>query len=630
MGAIAYLLKPPLLSSLRSRLILLVLIAGLPGFVLVLIMARQQRLDALATMGGQSTSALRLVAMMQATQVETTRALLAALAATPILTQGSVDSCKELLATTMRETTIYQSFSVFDRQGKPRCQNARTGNANIDRLGQTKFFTDTVTARTFTIGVYELESDANIGNLTFGYPVFDTRGALIGVIAASVDTDFMNVAIENLKLSSALVVNVLDRDGTLVARWPFPDTYVGSRFPDLAGNAQILISGSDGLEQSVSLPGSDGVDRIYVNMRVPGVHNNALFVSVGQVPERVYAPIDASLLTNLFVLAIFTGLAFTSAWILTNNTLLKPVSAITRAAREISNGNLNARTQLKYGHGELSELARNFDAMCIDLQKRTEVVARMNTELETRVHLRTDQLQNAMTKLSESREQLRHLSQHQREMLEAEQIRLSREVHDQIGQSLTGLKIDLTSLRKHLSTDVVVPAAKVTGKITEMVEMVDEAIQTTRSIARRLRPTILDDLGLAAAMEFQAKEFQSHNGISCSMVNHNVPDNLNSNVATAAFRIVQEALTNVSRHAQATEVLIELETRDDSLNVQVRDNGRGFVESQGATSSSLGMLGMKERALALGGRVLAQSAAGGGTLISIVLPLVPRPFQGAT
>jgi signal transduction histidine kinase len=247
--------------------------------------------------------------------------------------------------------------------------------------------------------------------------------------------------------------------------------------------------------------------------------------------------------------------------------------------------------------------------------------------------LRTEQLQKAINKLRESREQLRHLSHQQRAVLEEEQTRISREVHDQIGQALTGLKMDLSVLQRRVLADGATPKRAVTDKINDMAHLIDDTIQTTRAIARRLRPTILDDLGLGAAIEWQASDFQQRTGISCTFVNHNVLGSLDRNVATAAYRIVQEALTNVTRHAQASEVLIELELGDDGLKVQVRDNGRGVAAERLENPKSLGVLGMRERAHELGGSVEIQSIGGiggiGGIEESGVLVMARLPTQPA-
>ncbi|NJM40633.1 MAG: HAMP domain-containing protein [Anaerolineae bacterium] len=424
-------------------------------------------------------------------------------------------------------------------------------------------------------------------------------------------------------------MDILDRDGTFVVRWPTPEDYVGKTFSDAPITRKILQDGRSGEEFTGEMEGVEGVQRLYAFKKVPGVPQNDLFINVGIVQELAYASINATLRQNLIVLGVFTLLALAGAWYLSDAIVLRPISAIARAAKAISKGNLSARTQLKYGHGELSLLARDFDEMCGDLQKRTDELEQLNTDLEQRVQLRTDQLQTAVDRLQESRQQLRNLSHQQRELLEEEQARISREVHDQIGQALTGLKMDLAAVQRRMAADGPTPSQAVTDRIAAMAGLIDDTIQTTRAIARRLRPTILDDLGLGDAIEWQASDFQQRTGIVCSVVNHNVLGALNRDVATAAYRIVQEALTNVARHAQATEVLIELELTDDALSIQVRDNGKG-MPAQLEDIKSLGVLGMRERARELGGSLEMQSSNGKGVLVVAQLPKHPVGFTSNT
>ena len=613
------------LFSLRSRLIVLILIALLPGIFLTLFVANSQRQAALRGVEAQNLSTLRSAALAQSLLVASTRTLLTTLAASPVIVDGDRAGCNALLANTLKSVAGYRTFSVSDRTGKSWCR-APNPEAGVDN-SQGKFFLRTLAAKDFSVGGYEIDPVSNRGKLSFGFPVLNERGEVQQVVHAGLDTDSLNSSIDALQLPAGYVVDILDREGTYVVRWPSPDDYVGRRFSDKSIIQQILQQSADGEEHSAEMTGVEGTQRLYAFKRVAGVPDNDIFVNVGIEPGLAYAGINAALRQNLLALGFFMLLTMAVAWVLADSLLLKPVSSIARAAKQITNGNLHARTRLKYDHGELGLLARDFDLMCSDLQKRSDELTRLNAELEQRVHVRTDQLQTAIDKLRESREQLRLLSHHQREMLEEEQTRLSREVHDQIGQALTGLKMDLSTLQKRVVAEISTPTRAVTDKIKSMVELIDEAIQTTRAIARRLRPTVLDDLGLGAAMDWQASDFQQRNGIACNVVNHNVADGLDRNVATAAYRIVQEALTNVTRHAHATEVLIELEHRADGLNIQVRDNGKGVAAGPLNNQKSLGLLGMRERARDLGGTITLQSAEGQGAVLIAMLPLSRASIQ---
>ena len=196
---------------------------------------------------------------------------------------------------------------------------------------------------------------------------------------------------------------------------------------------------------------------------------------------------------------------------------------------------------------------------------------------------------------------------------EAERTRIAREIHDELGQALTGVKMDLAWMRSRLPQD-----GAMGERIEAMGELLEDAVQIGRRISSDLRPGVLDDLGLVAALQWQAREFTKRTGIA---VRIDAPEDvtLPDERATAAFRISQEALTNVSRHSAATRVQVEVTVEDHTLNVMIRDNGCGFDGA--AKAGSFGLLGMQERAEAWGGAVRVESAVGAGTTVTLRLPL---------
>lgn len=217
-----------------------------------------------------------------------------------------------------------------------------------------------------------------------------------------------------------------------------------------------------------------------------------------------------------------------------------------------------------------------------------------------------------------SREQLRALAGRLQDVREEERTRIAREIHDVLAQELTGLKIDLGWLGKRLP-DPEVDRRTLAEKVAALSGVVDTAISTVQKIAAELRPVVLDSLGLSAAIEWQAEEFQQRTGIQCEVI---VPDEdlpLSRECATGIFRIVQESLTNVIRHSHATIVEIILEWDDDQLRLLVQDNGVGFDEAKMKDRHSLGLLGMKERALLLGGQFEIRGAPGKGTRVSVTI-----------
>src|SRR5437660_543720 len=218
--------------------------------------------------------------------------------------------------------------------------------------------------------------------------------------------------------------------------------------------------------------------------------------------------------------------------------------------------------------------------------------------------------------LHRHREQLRDLAARLEAAREAERTRIAREIHDELGQALTALKIDLTWLKRRLPQ----PAPELAGKVDGMEAILDGTAGAIQRIATELRPGVLDELGLKAAIQWQAREFEIRTGIACPVEVAAEQPAVDASRATAAFRIFQEALTNVARHASATRVLVRFTISTQALELSVQDNGRGISDDALADSRSLGLLGIRERATSLGGTVTITGAPGRGTTLTLSLP----------
>jgi len=227
----------------------------------------------------------------------------------------------------------------------------------------------------------------------------------------------------------------------------------------------------------------------------------------------------------------------------------------------------------------------------------------------------------AEVQLRESHKQLRALSVYLQHVREEERTRIAREVHDELGQALTSCKLDASWLSHHLRRDQKDLLAKAAKLATE----IDSTIQTVRRISTELRPGILDYLGLVAALEWQAQEFQSRTGIRCHVSAHLHGPPLDPELTTAFFRIFQETLTNVIRHAEATDVDVQLKEESARIILEIKDNGRGISREEIADPKSMGLLGMRERAALLGGDFRIQPLRGGrGTKACVAIPRQTR------
>jgi len=220
--------------------------------------------------------------------------------------------------------------------------------------------------------------------------------------------------------------------------------------------------------------------------------------------------------------------------------------------------------------------------------------------------------------LQRSHNELRDLSERLRTIREEESARIAREVHDGVGQALTALQMEVARLEKRASGAP--ESESFSAKLRSMAELIDQTIAAVQRIASDLRPAVLDELGLEAAIEWYVREFEDRAGIACDFRSDLDGTRLDPGTATAVFRILQEALTNVIRHSGATRVQVELTVDPKRLLLEVRDNGRGIPEDRVADSRSLGLLGMRERARFLGGDVSVRGDPNHGTKVSVTIP----------
>jgi len=229
----------------------------------------------------------------------------------------------------------------------------------------------------------------------------------------------------------------------------------------------------------------------------------------------------------------------------------------------------------------------------------------------------------AEDELKESREQLRNLYTHQQLAVEAERTKIAREIHDEFGTILTALNIDLSWLGKKLPGDQHV----LIERISKDVELINSAIKVVQRISSELRPGVLDYLGLSSAVEWQVKEFGNRTGIDWDIAIDMTITDLDKDISIALFRILQESLTNVARHAEASKIRVNLVETDSILTLDVTDDGKGISEEQLSDPRSLGILGMRERVHYLGGDINIKAAPDKGTTVTVRVPLAKQGYE---
>ena len=220
-------------------------------------------------------------------------------------------------------------------------------------------------------------------------------------------------------------------------------------------------------------------------------------------------------------------------------------------------------------------------------------------------------------KLENSEKQLRQLALHLQKVREDERTRLAREIHDELGQSLTAMKMDIESLRGNIPSD----QKSLLEKTNSIDEMISSSLSTVRKISSELRPAILDHLGLMPAITWQTEEFKKRTNIKCKLILSKQEISVDKERSTAVYRILQEALTNITRHSNASKVIVRLSQKDKMVILDVRDNGRGITREQKSNESTYGLIGMRERVFEWNGSIAIEGSRGKGTRLIAKIPL---------
>jgi signal transduction histidine kinase len=337
-----------------------------------------------------------------------------------------------------------------------------------------------------------------------------------------------------------------------------------------------------------------------------------------------------------FGMVLLVVLAAVLVVLYTIRRFVNPVTELTRMALDMEKGDYPVGLSHS-STDELGLLANAFRGMAVQVEKRTtelvdsncrlldeiserkhaeEKIRQLNAELERRVTERTAELTEAVANLRVSQEQLRNLSTHQKTMRENERKTVAREIHDELGQLLAVLKLDVSWLNRKI------PAQHkgLIEKTTSMKDHIDMTIKSVQRIATDLRPTLLDHLGLPSAIESYANQFCERTGIACELDIDAEMENVDLERSTDLFRIVQEALTNTIRHANASHVLVRLYRECNRILLEINDNGRGIPTGVLEDPRSVGLTGMRERAFGWGGTVSITGNQGKGTIVKVTLP----------
>jgi signal transduction histidine kinase len=582
--------------NLRTRLVGLVLLAVLPLTGLAFYTAYEQRQLEIADIEGDVLTFAEFAARDEAQLLDGTRQLLANFAHYLERQWSDSAECSRYLSELMNQHRRYKNLGAVDAQGMLHCSaiSYETSVNVSDRL----WFKRVIETRKFAVGDYQIGLITGSPVIVLAYPIISSNEKLLGVAFAALDIQWLNqygLGIEK-SLPNGSTISQIDDHGVVLAQHPESDTLVGRSL----ANTHLFDAVRSKQMGIVRTEGPDGQPQLNAFSKIfSALGNRNVYMLVGIPENSIYLAANRLLAHNLILLGSVTLIAIVATWFGSDLFVLRQVRAMVGATTRLAKGDLSSRTGLSQGTGELDLLARTFDDMATALERR---------EMER---------QQAEKELRNSREQLRNLSSHLESVREEERTRLAREIHDELGQALTALKMDTFWLIKHRVDE----PDSVLKKIRSMEELLDATIRTVQRLSGELRPGLLDDLGLAAAIEWQAEEFQNRSGIACEVMVKLQEVSLSRDHATAVFRIFQETLTNVIRHAKASRVEVRLDAQGDRLVLEVKDNGRGITENEIRNPKAFGIIGMRERVLALSGECIISGKASNGTAIVVNVPL---------
>jgi signal transduction histidine kinase len=586
-------------TSLKIRLYLVVLAAFVPVALLIFYIAEKQKAIEIDALYQKTLVLAQAVANEENQQLEATQMLLAAVAGTFLLVEEQTSRLSHLLADLMRLSSAYEACGVLGPDGhllvgstpfKPR-----------QDFSNKAWFSACLQNKDLAIGPYHGEHIDGEPVLYIARPVFDMRDSITAVTFAALNLNWMNRTILKrlTDLPQGSRLSLLDEQQGMLrydvntGQWSVPQNVS----PTLR---KVIATRQAGTLRAVD---ETGIARIHAFAPLTSSFRKRQIAVVLEIPQDLALEGSNTLFKqNVALLLITAIIAVAFIWWAGERYILRRIRGMVEATRKLAAGDLDARIGDIGAQDELRHLAGVFDKMAASLQKRIEQETQVKASLER------------------SREQLRSLAAYQNDALEEERIRIAREIHDQLGQSLTILQMDLSWIKKHLGHDH--PAAS--EKMAAMSRVISETLDVLHTVTAELRPVILDDFGLAAAIEWQVEEFRSRSGIGCRLEDTGFEPALPQEQATALFRIFQEVLTNILRHAQADDVVIRLEAEDDNLVLQIRDNGRGITQTEINNPKSFGLVGIRERLYPWNGRVSFWGQPGRGTCVTIRLPFTEK------
>lgn len=539
-------------ATLRGRLLVLVCLATLPATLFTFCVANAERDATLRRSESDAKYVLNIASRQHINQINSARTLLRGLANKADRQSQALLHDKHYLAALLSGYPQLANIAFVETEGDV-VSSAFPMDGPINML-HYEAIQDALHSVKPESGVYVIGPIVKRPLLHLAQAVRAQDGKPIGVVFVALDLDYMNRLLHEVELPAGYELHVLDRHGHVLASSNPHRTSL-----DEQETVKTGMEGLPGLQIATSIP--------YGRIRDSA---NREFIRIS------------------LVLSLLTLATVTSVVLLEEVALLRYLRMLARAARRFGEGDFSVRLKMPKHYGELERMAHAFNSMAATLQQRHQ-------------------------DLLQAHEQLNSLTKHLQIARESERMHIARELHDEVGQVLTSIKMDLSRLPRN---DVV----------TDIRYKLDELVAFIRRIASSLRPSVLDAMGLVKALELLARQTERNTNLIIN-VDTIVDEPLDWLTSTTIYRIVQESLTNVVRHANASEVNVSVNQSSDHILVRVSDDGIG-IDGNEERSDSLGIIGMRERAKMLSGKFALASTAT-GTTVEVVLPLVSKQNEDA-
>lgn len=507
------------------------------------------------------------------------------------------------------------------QDGDPEPERRALHSAYLDSIFDIVFITDLngkiVWAEPFRQGFV----DAPVGDYPPVLQAINTKRSLVSdVFTNTLDGNRVIFVIAPLRNRegqvAGLVGGQIDPARNTLRQFILPVKLGETGYIDIIDSRRVVLTSSDPRRMFTAWENDSNPEMLTELARLP---DSPWSVAVSQSKEEAMAP--ARTLESTFMIAGVLAVIVVSflSWGMARS-LIRPIGQLKTVAQDISRGNL-LRPVPDLGSDEIGELGRSFDVMRIELKKSLEEIQEWNRQLEAKIEERTRQLQDSYREIERKEASRGQLLQKVLMVQEEERRRVARELHDETTQSILGLVMRLEAATAIPDGD----ANKIKGMLADIRSLAVSTLDNVHKVIFDLRPSVLDDLGLLSALRWYAQNRLEELNIKARVEVTGEEKELPPQIEIALFRVGQEAITNIAKHAQANNVLINVEFKDSTIALEIEDDGRGFdmkiLKQYADENQGVGLLGMRERIELLGGQFCIESQPGKGTRITVEVPL---------